>query len=48
MREKARQARNSYQRDWRKKNPEKVRAINERYWARRLGVEKGDQNNGIK
>jgi len=24
-----------YYRDWRKKNPEKVRKINERYWKRR-------------
>lgn len=33
--EKARQARNAYAREWRKKNPEKARANNIRYWARR-------------
>lgn len=27
-------ARNEYNRQWRKKNPDKVRASNERYWNR--------------
>lgn len=31
----AKEARNQYMRDWRQKNPEKVRANNQRYWARR-------------
>ena len=35
LNEKARQARNEYQRRWRAANPEKVRAANERYWERR-------------
>lgn len=33
--EKARAARNAYARKWRKNNPDKVRANNERYWIRR-------------
>lgn len=28
-------ARNAYMREWRKKNPERAKAINDRYWARR-------------
>ena len=32
MDERARAARAAYQRAWRKKNPERVRAIHERYW----------------
>ncbi len=31
----AAEARNAYAREWRAKNPEKVRAINQRYWERR-------------
>lgn len=33
--EAAREARNSYAREWRAKNKEKVRETNSRYWARR-------------
>ena len=29
----AREARNAYMREWRKKNPDKERAIRRRYWA---------------
>ena len=32
---KIREERNSYQRQWRAKNKDKVRAINARYWAKR-------------
>jgi len=35
MNEKARQARNQYMREWRRKNPEKVKANKARYWERR-------------
>ena len=35
MDEAAREARNAYYREWRKKNPEKVRAANEKYWIRK-------------
>ena len=31
----ARQVRNAYYRAWRAKNPDKVKASNERYWLRR-------------
>lgn len=33
--EKAKEARNAYQREWRKKNPEKFAAQVQRYWERR-------------
>lgn len=33
--EQIRQARNAYLREWRSKNPDKVKAINDRYWAKR-------------
>lgn len=35
----AKEARAAYQREWRKKNPEKVREINERYWLKRAEQE---------
>lgn len=31
----AAEARNAYAREWRKKNPDKVRANNKAYWARK-------------
>lgn len=31
----AKEVRREYFREWRKKNPEKVRAMNQRYWQRR-------------
>lgn len=35
MSEAARLARNRYKREWAKKNPEKVKAANRRYWERK-------------
>lgn len=35
IKEKARLERNRYQREYREKNKEKIRSINERYWARK-------------
>ena len=35
LREKAIEARKAYQREWRRKNPDKVRANNERYWLKK-------------
>ena len=35
MTEEARRARNEYRRKWRKENPEKIRAQQERYWEKR-------------
>lgn len=43
QRERARQARNAYLRSWRRKNPEKVKAQQERYWSRKADAEQGDQ-----
>lgn len=34
MSDEARIARNAYYRAWRAKNPDKVRAANDRYWAK--------------
>ena len=34
MDEKTRKARNAYMKKWREANPEKVKAINARYWAK--------------
>lgn len=31
----ARDARNAYMREWRKKNPDKVKAANTRYWEKK-------------
>lgn len=35
MDEMAKEAYRQYQREWRRKNKDKVRAINHRYWAKR-------------
>ena len=35
MSEEAREARNAYLRKWRHENPDKARAIRERYWERK-------------
>ena len=35
----AREAKNRYLREWRKRNPERVRAAEERYWARKAKEE---------
>mgnify|MGYP003571275871 CR=1 FL=1 len=44
--EKARLARNAYQREWRRKNKEKVREINERYWQKRIMAQANDGGEG--
>ena len=36
MDEMAKEERRRYQREWRQKNKDKVRAINQRYWANRV------------
>ena len=38
--EKIRDAKRDYHRQWRKKNPEKVRAAQERFWRRKLEEKK--------
>jgi hypothetical protein len=35
MDEQAKEERRKYQREWRRKNKDKVRVINQRYWANR-------------
>ncbi len=41
-----RQMRNEYARNWRRKNPEKVQAINEKFWERRLAEKQEQERNG--
>lgn len=41
----AKELKKAYEREWRKKNPEKCRAIRDRYWEKRLAkmqAEKAD------
>lgn len=40
--EKVRAIKNAYQRDWRKKNRDRVRVYNETYWKRKF--EKGEKH----
>ncbi len=35
MQELAREKQREYQREWRKRNPEKIKEYNQRYWIRR-------------
>ena len=46
MNEIARLARNQYMREWRKKNPEKEKAIKARYWENRARKEEEARKNG--
>ena len=39
MTDEARQARREYKREWARKNPEKVKAHNERYWNKRAAAQ---------
>ncbi len=36
LEEKIRKAKNAYLREWRRKNPEKAKAIRERYWEKKV------------
>ena len=38
IKERARLEKNRYMREYREKNKEKIRAINERYWAKKSGA----------
>ena len=40
---KAREAKNAYLREWRKKNPERARAIQARYWAKKAEQMRGER-----
>lgn len=39
-RDAAREARNAYLREWRRKNPQRVRELRERYWLRKARKQK--------
>ena len=43
MTDEARAKRAEYMREWRKKNPEKVREANARYWQRKAEQEQGEE-----
>lgn len=43
MTDEARQAKRQYEREWRRKNADKVRAINERYWANKAAENRQKQ-----
>lgn len=38
-------AKNAYNREWRKKNPDKVKAAQERYWSKKAANSKKTTNN---
>lgn len=40
MNKDAREARNKYSREWRKKNPDKVKSYREKYWTRKAAKQK--------
>lgn len=46
MDEKAREARRAYKREWARRNPDKVRAAQERYWNRRGAAEAAEKEKG--
>ena len=43
MTEEAKQARLAYRREWQKKNRDKVKAYNERYWEKKAAAQKGTE-----
>ena len=43
MTDEARAKRAAYMRQWRKRNPDKVRESNRRYWERKADREQGDE-----
>lgn len=45
--EAAREARRQYQRNWRKNNPEKVAAIQARYWGKKVKEKPADEQRTI-
>ena len=44
LKEKSRQERNAYFREYRRKHPEQTRRIRERYWEKRALKREGDEN----
>lgn len=47
LNDEARQVRNAYMRQYRKRNPEKTREMNRRYWERRAAREKEEKANEV-
>ena len=45
IQELVRKERSRYAREWRKKNPEKVRAANQRYWERKVQARLAAEDN---
>lgn len=45
---KAREARNAYQRKWNKKNPDKVREYQRRYWERKAAELEAEERSAEK
>ena len=43
MTEEAKAARLAYRREWQKKNRDKVKAYNERYWEKKAAAQKGTE-----
>lgn len=41
IREQIRERQQAYKREWRKKNPDKIKAANERYWLKKAAEVKG-------
>lgn len=46
MNDKAKELRREYKRAWNKKNKDKVKAANERYWEKKAAEKEGKTNNG--
>lgn len=46
--ESSRKSRNEYYREWRKKNPDKVLAIQERYWEKKRREVELQQEEGVR
>lgn len=42
--EEARQERNRYQREWRRRNKERVKAANARYWAKKAAEKEAEKD----
>ena len=44
MTEEAKEKQRQYYREWRKKNPDKIRENNRRYWEKKAAKARSDQN----
>lgn len=48
MSEEAREARREYMRDWRERNPDKVKAYNARYWRKKAAERASERQKAAK